>query len=389
MPPRAFILPVVPVLGDMFERFESRIRRLPRIVSDDDLLRDTFLLHREGSLEIYYSPSDWLRPGARLAIVGITPGRDTMRIAYQTVVDGLRAGKSVDRVLDDVKLAAAFGGFRTQLNVWLTQLGIYRGLGLDDADDPWLEGAPLIQPTSAVRYPVFVAGRNYSGRNPDLVKSPVLREYLFEVLAPELEQIPESLIVPLGDKVSEALHLLGAEGRLDLDRCLIGFPHPSGNNGHRMRKWAENRNSLERKAKRWFASHPSGSREAHVTETNHEKPLDLLELQDRLRAFASEREWDRFHTPKNLAMALVGEGGELLEIFQWLTDGEAAALGETDRKRVAQELADIQIYLVRLADVLGIALSEAVATKLVENAERYPVETSRGNATKRPRPMEA
>ena len=125
-----------------------------------------------------------------------------------------------------------------------------------------------------------------------------------------------------------------------------------------------------------------------MTEIQGEEPLDLLELRDRLRVFASEREWDQFHTPKNLAMALVGEGGELLEIFQWLTEKEAASLGESERMRVADELADIQIYLIRLADVLGISLSQAVESKMADNAVRYPIETSRGNATKHPRPVE-
>lgn len=119
-----------------------------------------------------------------------------------------------------------------------------------------------------------------------------------------------------------------------------------------------------------------------MDETHAEKSLDFAELQHRLRAFAAERDWDQFHTPKNLAMALVGEGGELLEIFQWLTPEQAAALDEADRERVAEELADIQIYLVRLADVLNISLSSAVEAKMEHNAERYAVETSKGNATK-------
>lgn len=83
----------MPLLGDQFAHYEPRIRRLPRRrpLEDRDLTKPQFLLDREGRLEIYYAPVDWLRPTARSAVVGITPGKDTMRIAYQTVVDGLAA----------------------------------------------------------------------------------------------------------------------------------------------------------------------------------------------------------------------------------------------------------------------------------------------------------
>ena len=110
--------------------------------------------------------------------------------------------------------------------------------------------------------------------------------------------------------------------------------------------------------------------------------LDITELQRRLRDFVRERDWDQYHSPKNLSMALSAEGGELLELFQWLTQGESLQLGEEDHARVAAELADIQIYLLRLADVLDISLPEAVDRNMEENAEKYPIDLSKGNATK-------
>lgn len=108
----------------------------------------------------------------------------------------------------------------------------------------------------------------------------------------------------------------------------------------------------------------------------------LNELRDAQRAFAAERDWDRFHTPKNLAMALAGEAGEVIEHFQWLTAEESAALPAEVADAVALELADVLLYLVRLADVLGIDLAEAAARKLAINALRYPVERARGKADK-------
>jgi dCTP diphosphatase len=111
-------------------------------------------------------------------------------------------------------------------------------------------------------------------------------------------------------------------------------------------------------------------------------PDALTELRDDLRRFAAEREWDRFHTPKNLAMALSGEAGELIEHFQWLTAEESASLPAPVRAEVALEMADVLLYLVRFADILDIDLAEAARRKIAINAQRYPVERARGRAEK-------
>jgi NTP pyrophosphatase (non-canonical NTP hydrolase) len=109
-------------------------------------------------------------------------------------------------------------------------------------------------------------------------------------------------------------------------------------------------------------------------------PLD--DIKHRLREFAAERDWEQFHSPKNLAMALIVEAAELVEHFQWLTQGESQALPPDRLDAVAQELADIQIYLVRLADRLGIDLERAVDAKIALNARKYPADKVRGSAEK-------
>ena len=111
-------------------------------------------------------------------------------------------------------------------------------------------------------------------------------------------------------------------------------------------------------------------------------PGSIDELQARLRRFAQAREWERFHSPKNLAMALVAEAGELVEQFQWLTEQESAELTAERLAAVRQELADVLIYLVRLADVLDVNLLAAAWDKLLLNERRYPVERVRGRADK-------
>ena len=110
-------------------------------------------------------------------------------------------------------------------------------------------------------------------------------------------------------------------------------------------------------------------------------PQDSLEnLNCRLLQFARERDWERFHSPKNLVMALAGECGELLEHFQWLTAEQSATLPPEKRAEVAAEMADILIYLIRLSERLGVDLIAAANQKIAHNEARYPVARTRGDA---------
>ena len=109
---------------------------------------------------------------------------------------------------------------------------------------------------------------------------------------------------------------------------------------------------------------------------------DLAALRDRLRRFVAARDWEQFHSPKNLAMALVVEAGELMEPFQWLEGAESAALTAERLAAVRLEMADVFLYLVRLADVLGVDLLAAAADKIAINEGRYPADRARGRAAK-------
>ena len=114
-----------------------------------------------------------------------------------------------------------------------------------------------------------------------------------------------------------------------------------------------------------------------------ERATDALqELRDALRRFCSERDWDRYHAPKNLAMALCVEAAELLEHFQWLSEEESRSLSPQQLAKVREELADVLIYLVRLADKLDVDLIAAARDKLVVNAQKYPADKARGNSRK-------
>lgn len=108
----------------------------------------------------------------------------------------------------------------------------------------------------------------------------------------------------------------------------------------------------------------------------------LVSLRDRLREFAKERDWDQYHTPKNLSMALIAEAAELVEHFQWVDGGVSHLLEDNTRCSVEEELADILIYLVRISDKLDVNLLVAAERKIAINAKKYPSEKVRGSAKK-------
>ncbi|MGE5669726.1 MAG: nucleotide pyrophosphohydrolase [Betaproteobacteria bacterium] len=109
---------------------------------------------------------------------------------------------------------------------------------------------------------------------------------------------------------------------------------------------------------------------------------DLERLRDQLREFAAARDWEQFHSPKNLAMALSAEAGELLEIFQWLTEKQSRSLPPDAHAAASDEVADVLLYLIRLADQLGIDPVAAAKRKILANAEKYPVHKARGTSKK-------
>ena len=109
---------------------------------------------------------------------------------------------------------------------------------------------------------------------------------------------------------------------------------------------------------------------------------DLESLRNQLRTFAADRDWDQFHSPKNLAAALAVEAAELLENFQWLTEAESQQLPPEALAAVRAEVADVLLYLIRISDKLGIDLIAAAKAKIVLNAEKYPVEKARGSSKK-------
>ncbi|EJL03804.1 MazG nucleotide pyrophosphohydrolase domain protein [Pseudomonas fluorescens Q2-87] len=117
------------------------------------------------------------------------------------------------------------------------------------------------------------------------------------------------------------------------------------------------------------------------------KPQQLIDVENlatSLQHFADDRDWQQFHSPKNLLLALTGEMGELCEVFQWMSEADslAAAKNPTTAQSVKDELADVFMYLVRLSSVLGVDLNEAVTNKLALNGQKYPVDKAKSTSKK-------
>jgi dCTP diphosphatase len=108
----------------------------------------------------------------------------------------------------------------------------------------------------------------------------------------------------------------------------------------------------------------------------------IQEIIEELRQFAAERDWDQFHSPKNLSIALSVEASELLEHFQWMTEEQSKALSADELQGVSEEMADVFLFLLRLADKLDVDLLKASRLKLELNARKYPIDKSRGKSTK-------
>jgi|TARA_B110000014_G_C19796789_1_gene413930 dCTP diphosphatase len=111
--------------------------------------------------------------------------------------------------------------------------------------------------------------------------------------------------------------------------------------------------------------------------------MDIEKIQNKLREFSKERDWEQFHSPKNLSMALSVEVAELVEIFQWSQSGGMDEIAnQKTRKEIEKEIADIFIYTLKIADLLNMDLEKAALEKIEENAKKYPIESSKGKAIK-------
>ena len=236
------------------DTFAETLAALPDDLSEEQIIRPELLLWERGPLSIYYVPFERVNPAAKVFLVGLTPGRQQMWRASMAAATALREGLAIPDVLDAASMSGSFAGsMRGNLVKMLDGIGINSWLGLASTALIWTtpDAAHLGGSTSALLHPVFVNGKNYSGGSPRISEEPILSAFVDQVLAANLAFVPEALVIPLGKAVSDAVMRIAVAGEIDPKRVLLGFPHPSGANGHRERQYEERRTDLTDQVKQW------------------------------------------------------------------------------------------------------------------------------------------
>lgn len=226
-----------------------------------DVFRPEFLLWSEWDIACHWAPLDHVPARPSLVLVGVNPSTEQALAAFTAARDALRAGASWARAQETASRGAAFGGpLRTNLVHMLDAIGLATVHGVETVG-ALIDRPDAVHVTNAVRHPVTVLGRDYDGRRPLLLRYPRLAAYVHQVLAPELASLPDAIVVPLGRIAGEAVARLVEEERLEMARCLLGMPHPSGANGHREADFGRARVELALQVEHWFARHPVGQGE--------------------------------------------------------------------------------------------------------------------------------
>lgn len=220
---------------NLIEHFAPVIRTLSTSeLAGSPALNHKLRLAQEGDIEVCYAPFEYINPQARVVIVGITPGRTQMLNALREARKQLDGGSDQVTTLIAAKQTGAFSGaMRPNLVNLLDRIGLNLLLKIPSCNALFGSAAHLVQTTSVLRNPVFVRGENYNG-TPNMTRHPLLREQLITHFGEDAKALPNALFVPLGDKVTEALHFLADRGMMDRNRILDGLPHPSGANAERI-----------------------------------------------------------------------------------------------------------------------------------------------------------
>jgi hypothetical protein len=212
----------------------DKIKRLKKI-DISSIVNKEFLIKKDGNIEIYYAPFDYINSKAKIAIVGITPGLQQMTQSFQAIKDG----KSLKEVKD---LSSFKGSMRTTLIKYMDELKINKILKIKSCESLFNLDSKYLHTTSLVKYPVFDKGKNYSGAN--ILKKKILLEFIEENFLKELKILQNSIIIPLGNTVSSTIDYLNIKHQLNLRCFLKGFPHPSGLNVRKNIQFEENKKDM-------------------------------------------------------------------------------------------------------------------------------------------------
>jgi len=228
----------------LFKNYENSLRSLAlkNTYKKGDLLTDEFLYDRNGKVEVYWAPFDFINKQAKVIILGITPGFTQMQLAFQYARSHLDT-QEYDELMCNAKKQASFGGTTMRKNLidMLDGIELNTFLGISSCEQLFNEKSTLLHTTSVLRYPVFIDSENYSGSNPKIFSQDLFLKMIEDLLIPELNELKDAVIVPTGKVVSDVLRFLVEEGKIENETILFDFPHPSGANGHRKPQYESNK----------------------------------------------------------------------------------------------------------------------------------------------------
>ncbi len=229
----------------MFEQYCNEIKKMSGF-NKDDILIPKFELYNNGNMKIYYAPhNEIVNDKAKIFIVGITPGWTQTSIAYKTAQIGLLNGFDHTQIKKQCKKESRFAGsMRKNLIEMLDELKLNDRLNLDSCAELFGNKDYLLHTTSVIPYPVFINNKNYTGSTPKIIDSEILYDYVKTYFYKEVNTLSDVLIIPLGKAVEEILIQMIKENVIRKEQCLLGFPHPSGANGHRKKQFQENKDNL-------------------------------------------------------------------------------------------------------------------------------------------------
>lgn len=229
----------------MFLKYYNKIKSLSGF-DKENILNEKFELYNKDNMKIYYAPhNETINNKARIFIVGITPGWTQTSIAYKTAHNGIINHLEQEVIKKECKKNSRFAGsMRKNLIEMLDELNLNKKLHMDSCSELFEEKDYLLHTTSIIPYPVFINNKNYTGSNPKIMDNEILYSYVKKYFYNEIEKLPNVLIVPLGKAVEEVLEKMIKDNLIKEEQCLLGFPHPSGANGHRKKQFEENKMKL-------------------------------------------------------------------------------------------------------------------------------------------------
>lgn len=237
------------------DQYKAFIMTLPPgSLSKEHLLVKELLIQEYKDISIYYVPYDYVNKRAKVMIIGITPGFTQMELAIRCARNDLLQGVPSDLIDRRAKKLASFAGsMRKNLTEMLNQIRLPGAIGIESSELLFEERSDLLHTTSVIRYPVFRNGRNYTGHSPAILRSETLYRYAESILLPELLEVKDALVIPLGKSVSEVVQAFVDKGWLTAERCLFEMPHPSGANATRKKQFEQSSPGMEQQVLKWFS----------------------------------------------------------------------------------------------------------------------------------------